>query len=73
MQDMHAFVVRSLQAAGKEKWPEIAEATAISVHTIIKVARGHTVSPRYCTLAPLVEHFIAHPVDGIAAPEALAQ
>jgi hypothetical protein len=73
MQDIHDFVVRSLEAAGKEKWPEIAEATDISVHTIIKVARRQTISPRYKTLAPLAKHFEAHPVEGVAPPEAVAQ
>jgi hypothetical protein len=68
MDDLHDYVVRSLQTAGKEKWPEIATATEVSVHTIIKVARGIIASPRYRTLAPLAEYFRAHPEPACATP-----
>ena len=57
MENLHELVVRELEKVGREHWPQVAGATGISVHTIIKVANGDIVSPRYTTLEPLVRYF----------------
>jgi len=70
MQDpRHAFVVRSLQAVGKEEWPAIAEATDVSYHTIIKIANETTLDPRINTVGPLFDYFMKHS----AAPATVKQ
>jgi hypothetical protein len=57
MENLHELVVRELEIAGRDAWQGIADATGVSVHTIIKVANGEIVSPRYATLEPLVRYF----------------
>lgn len=57
MENLHEMVVRELEKVGRDEWPQIASATGVSVHTIIKVANGEIASPRYATLEPLVRYF----------------
>jgi transcriptional regulator with XRE-family HTH domain len=57
MDNIHDFVVQELERRGKDGWQEVADATNVSVHTIIKVARRHTKFPRYATLQPLAAYF----------------
>ena len=56
MDDLN-YVKERLLADGKEKWDAIAEETGVSVHTIIKVARGQTKNPRFHTIDPLTKHY----------------
>lgn len=57
MENLHELVVRELEAVGRDGWPPIADATGVSIHTIIKIANGEIESPRYATLEPLVRYF----------------
>jgi hypothetical protein len=61
MQDLHEYVVDSLNTVGKDGWEAVAAKSGVSVHTIIKVAKREIESPRWHTLAPLVKHFRKHP------------
>lgn len=57
MENIHDFVVSELTRCGRPEWDAVAEATHVPVHTIIKIARRITKSPRYSTLLPLAAHF----------------
>jgi hypothetical protein len=56
MENLHDFVVRRLNEIGRAEWQSVADATDVSVHTIIKIAKREIVSPRYDKLDPLAQH-----------------
>lgn len=53
------YVIERLKADGKDRWPEVAEKTGVSVHTLIKVARGQTINPRFRTIEPVSKYYRA--------------
>jgi len=56
MENLHDFVVRRLNELGRPEWQAVADATDVSVHTIIKIAKREIVSPRYDKIEPLVHY-----------------
>lgn len=57
-QSLYDFVISRLQDA-KGTWPEIAEATGVSIRTIQKIASGEIADPGVSHIEKLAAHFRA--------------
>ena len=57
-QTFKSFVVDELQAVTRHGWPQVAQDTGLSVHTIIKVARGIIKSPGVDHIQILYDYFL---------------
>jgi hypothetical protein len=69
MENLHDFVVRRLNEIGRSEWKSVAEATDVSIHTIIKIATREIVSPRYDKLDPLARHLRERPDRRPSVPQ----
>ena len=58
IQTFKSFVVDELQALTRHGWPEVAQETGLSVHTIIKIARGIIKSPGVDHIQILYDYFL---------------
>ena len=57
-QTFKSFVVDELQAVTRHGWPQVAQDTGLSVHTIIKIARGIIKSPGVDHIQILYDYFL---------------
>ena len=58
IQTFKSFVVDELQAVTRHGWPQVAQDTGLSVHTIIKIARGIIKSPGVDHVQILCDYFL---------------
>ena len=58
IQTFKSFVVDELQAVTRHGWPQVAQDTGLSVHTIIKIAKGIIKSPGVDHIQILYDYFL---------------
>ena len=58
IQTFKGFVVSELQAVKRHGWPQVAIDTGLSVHTIIKIAKGIIKSPGVDHIQILYDYFL---------------
>ena len=58
IQTFKGFVVSELQAVTRHGWPQVAQETGLSVHTIIKIAKGIIKSPGVDHIQVLYDYFL---------------
>lgn len=58
IQTFKSFVVSELQAVTRHGWPQVAQDTGLSIHTIIKIAKGIIKSPGVDHIQTLYDYFL---------------